>query len=71
MGAHLVEAFRTAHVLFVLALQDRHVPMFDRAAALLANRWAGQIHPMGLGPADDPHPHAPSRRTLGPPEEIA
>lgn len=47
-GARLVEAFETAHVLFLLALQDSHAPMFDRAAVLLADRWAGEIRPMGF-----------------------
>jgi hypothetical protein len=51
-GARLVEAFETAHVLFLLALQDRHAPMFDRAVVLLAKRWAGEIRPLGLAQGD-------------------
>ena len=51
-GARLAEAFETAHVLFLLALQDRHAPMSDRAVVLLAHRWAGEIRPLGLAQAD-------------------
>ena len=47
-GARYVEAFRRPHVLFLLALQDRHVRQFGRAVARLPGRWAGQIIPMRL-----------------------
>jgi len=44
----LVEAFRTPHVLFLLAAQDRHAQRFGDAMALLSDRWNGQIRAMGL-----------------------
>jgi hypothetical protein len=47
-GAHRVEAFRTPHVLFLLAAQERHVSRFRLVSPLLAERWKGQIVPMGL-----------------------
>ena len=47
-GATYVEAFRTPHVLFLLALQDRHVERYGPWAGLLSSRWAGQIEPIGL-----------------------
>ena len=57
-GARLVEAYETARVLFLLALQDRHVPMYDRAAVVLADRWAGEIRPMGFALAGSERPAA-------------
>jgi len=54
-GAGYVEAFRTPHVLFLLAIQDRHVEQFRRAGALLASRWGRQIYPMGLASTDSDH----------------
>lgn len=46
-GARLVEAFRTPHVLFLLAAQDRHAHAFQRACSV-ASSWAGHISAMGL-----------------------
>jgi hypothetical protein len=48
IGADFVEAFRTAHVLFLLAAQDRHAQKFADNVSLLAERWNGQIEPVGL-----------------------
>lgn len=47
-GASLVQAFRTPHVLFLLAAQDVHAPRFRQMAPLLTERWNGQIKPMEL-----------------------
>lgn len=47
-GAGFVEAFRTPHVLFLLAAQDHHAEQFSHAAPLVYERWNGQITPMGL-----------------------
>jgi len=47
-GARFVEAFRTPHVLFLLAAQDRHVPWFEDALPRISERWSGQIETMGL-----------------------
>lgn len=47
-GGGLVEAFRTPHVLFLLAAQDRHAQRIRDAIALLSDRWDGQINTMGL-----------------------
>lgn len=47
-GASFVEAFRTPHVVFLLAAQERHVPEFRRLVPLLSGQWRGQIEPMGL-----------------------
>lgn len=47
-GADFVEAFRTPHVLFLLAAQDCHVQKFVNNISLLAERWNGQIEPVGL-----------------------
>ncbi len=47
-GAFFVEAFRTSHVLFLLAAQARHAPRFRGAIPLLSQQWNGQIEPMGL-----------------------
>ena len=46
--ASLTEAFRTPHVLFLLAAQDRHKRRFIEAFPLLSQRWRGQIEPMEL-----------------------
>jgi len=51
-GAGFVEAFRTPHVLFLLAAQDRHAQGFGGAISLLSERWNAQIKAMGL--ADKP-----------------
>lgn len=42
-GAYLVKAFRTPHVLFLLAAQDRHAPQFRQVVSLLSKRWNSQI----------------------------
>lgn len=47
-GADFVEAFRTPHVLFLLAAQDRHAQRFADTIPLLSDRWSGQIIAMGL-----------------------
>ena len=47
-GAFLVEAFRTPHVLFLLAAQDSHASRFRHVAPLLSERWNSQIKPMEL-----------------------
>lgn len=47
-GAGFVEVFRTPHVLFLLAGQDRHAEWFGRAVLLLSERWNGQITALGL-----------------------
>lgn len=47
-GASLVEAFRTAHVLFLLAAQDRHQPAVRRAIAHALPPWEGQLEVMGF-----------------------
>ncbi|WP_308389853.1 hypothetical protein [Acidithiobacillus sp. AMEEHan] len=47
-GACFVEAFRTPHVLFLLAAQDRHAQRYEDRIALLAAHWNGEIRPMGL-----------------------
>lgn len=47
-GAGFIEAFRTPHVLFLLAAQDRHAQRFANAITVLSGRWGGQIAPMGL-----------------------
>jgi hypothetical protein len=47
-GASFVEAFRTPHVLFLLAAQNRHAQRFVRALPLLSERWDGQIEAIGL-----------------------
>ena len=48
IGADFVEAFRTSHVLFLLAAQDRHVQKFEDNISLLVERWNGQIEVVGL-----------------------
>ena len=47
-GAGFVEAFRTAHVLFLLAAQDRHTQHFRSVIRVLSERWNGQITSVGL-----------------------
>lgn len=47
-GAYLVEAFRTPHVLFLLAAQRRHERRFRAAIPSLSQRWSREIEPMGL-----------------------
>jgi hypothetical protein len=47
-GACFTEAFRTPHVLFLLAAQDRHAQRFGEVVRTLSQRWNGQIEPMGL-----------------------
>lgn len=48
IGADFVEAFRTPHVLFLLAAQDRHAQKFVDNVSFLAERWNGQIEVVGL-----------------------
>jgi len=48
IGADFVEAFRTPHVLFLLAAQYRHVQKIVDNVSLLAERWNGQIKPVEL-----------------------
>jgi len=43
VDADFVEAFRTPHVLFLLAAQDRHAQKFVDNVSFLAERWNGQI----------------------------
>ena len=45
-GASLVGAFRSAHVLFLLAVQGRHVARWARVGPLVSRRWQGQIESM-------------------------
>jgi len=47
-GARFTEAFRTPHVLFLLAAQERHESRFREVTALLAQRWKDEIEPIGL-----------------------
>ena len=47
-GASFTEAFRTPHVLFLLAAQERHQPGVRDAILFLRQRWSRQIEPMGL-----------------------
>lgn len=47
-GAPLTAAFRTSHVLFLLAAQGRHGQRFRDMVPLLSARWKGQIEAMGL-----------------------
>jgi len=47
-GACFTEAFRTPHVLFLLAAQDRHAQRFGEVVPLLSERWNSQIEVMGL-----------------------
>ena len=48
IGADFVEAFRTPHVLFLLAAQDRHAQKFVDNVSVLSERWNGQIEVVGL-----------------------
>ena len=48
IGADFVEAFRSSHVLFLLAAQDRHFQKLVDNISLLAERWNRQIEPVGL-----------------------
>lgn len=59
-GASFVEAFRTPHVLFLLAAQDRHASHLREVVPLLAQQWYGQIEPLGLA-------NPPCTRRLAPP----
>jgi hypothetical protein len=36
-------AFRTPHVLFLLAAHDRHAPHCERVVCKVSERWKGQI----------------------------
>lgn len=47
-GTQLVDAFRTPHVLFLLAAQTRHASAFAKACKLDARSWRGQVECMGL-----------------------
>lgn len=47
-GAAHVEAFRTPHVLFLLAAQERHAESFHRACGATHACWAGHVLKMGL-----------------------
>lgn len=47
-GAYFTQAFRTSHVLFLLAVQERHNWMIREVSLLLQQRWAGQIKSMRL-----------------------
>ena len=47
-GTRFIGAFRTSHVLFLLAAQDRHAQRFREAIPLFSERWNGQIEAMGL-----------------------
>ncbi len=47
-GAAFVEAFTTAHVLFLLAGQLRHAEGFEKAIASELPRWRGQIEVVGM-----------------------
>lgn len=46
-GARFAEAFRTPHVLFLLAAQERHERRFLEVVPLLSKRWNGQIDATG------------------------
>lgn len=47
-GACFMESFRTPHVLFLLAAQDRHAQRLGEVVPLLLERWNGQIEATGL-----------------------
>ncbi|NUP95482.1 MAG: hypothetical protein HUU28_04885 [Planctomycetaceae bacterium] len=49
-GSGFVEAFRTPHVVFLLAAQPRHSDGLAKAIATMADRWEGQIEALGLAP---------------------
>lgn len=46
-GANFTVAFRTPHVLFLLAVQDRHAQRLAEVIPLLSDRWNGQIEATG------------------------
>lgn len=47
-GASWVEAFRTSHVLFLLAAQEKHRPRLEEALPTVATRWGDQVERVGL-----------------------
>ena len=47
-GACFSEAFRTPHVLFLLAAQERHAQRFGSAIQHVSDRWGRQIDAIGL-----------------------
>jgi len=47
-GARFMQAFRTPHVLFLLATQDWHAQRSGKIVPLLSERWKGQIETMVL-----------------------
>jgi hypothetical protein len=47
-NAAYLEAFRTPHVLFLLALQREHETAARAVLALLQKDWNGQVDPVGL-----------------------
>lgn len=50
-GSPFVEAFCTPHVVFMLAAQRRHSPVFREAIARRLPKWQGQIAVAGLADA--------------------
>ena len=46
--APLVDGFRTPHVLFLLAAQERHAARLRSVARMLSPRWTGQLEAMGM-----------------------
>lgn len=65
-GAGFTEAFRTPHVLFLLAVQGRHEFGARAALSLLQLRWGGQVEPLGLAnkPASGPASPAADGRDI-------
>lgn len=49
-GAGTVGALETPHVLFLLALQERHGGRLGESLRLLEERWGGEMMPMGFDP---------------------
>src|SRR5262245_13732631 len=47
-GARVIEAFSTAHVLFMFMAQERHAHWLSAVCSGLSGHWAGQITPVGL-----------------------
>ncbi|MCF8032650.1 MAG: hypothetical protein K9K66_06705 [Desulfarculaceae bacterium] len=47
-GAGFVEAFRTSHVLYLLASQVSHARNFKKNVGLIKDRWKGRIEVVGL-----------------------
>jgi hypothetical protein len=41
--APVTHAFRTPHVLFLLAAQDRHAPHCEQLVSKVSERWKGQL----------------------------